>query len=302
VRVLRLVTATPIEEKILATANEKLDHEAKVIEAGRFNQTSNASERKEMLQRLIMQSVNDDDEEESNITTDEDINEMLARSNPEFGMTREDEVLRYNEMDAEREAATRESRLLTEEGLPEWIRHAEELLNARKAAELGPKVEVDMAPRERKTAGYKDELSERDWSRMLESGMEREEFVASEAERKRKLEERRQRAAEAEEDEEPSPPDLGSVPPRKRGKKEAEHQASAAAAGAAVAMAAAALSSHLIASVAPVKTSPSESSVSRATYVERRFCSALGSSSYLRSASSCSLFSICRLAPMKVTP
>ena len=75
---------------------------------------------------------------------------------------------------------------------------------------------------------------------MLESGMEREEFVASEAERKRKLEERRQRAAEAEEDEEPSPPDLGSVPPRKRGKKEAEHQASAAAAGAAVAMAAAA--------------------------------------------------------------
>ena len=30
VRVLRLVTATPIEEKILATANEKLDQEAKV--------------------------------------------------------------------------------------------------------------------------------------------------------------------------------------------------------------------------------------------------------------------------------
>ena len=29
---LRLVTATPIEEKILATANEKLDQEAKVIE------------------------------------------------------------------------------------------------------------------------------------------------------------------------------------------------------------------------------------------------------------------------------
>ena len=29
---LRLVTATPIEEKILATANEKLDQEAKVID------------------------------------------------------------------------------------------------------------------------------------------------------------------------------------------------------------------------------------------------------------------------------
>ena len=65
------MTATPIEEKILATANEKLDQEAKVIEAGKFNQTSNALERKEMLQRLIMQSVNDDDDDESNITTDE---------------------------------------------------------------------------------------------------------------------------------------------------------------------------------------------------------------------------------------
>ena len=46
-RVLRLITASPIEEKILATANEKLDQEAKVIEAGKFNQTSNALERKE---------------------------------------------------------------------------------------------------------------------------------------------------------------------------------------------------------------------------------------------------------------
>ena len=53
------------------------------------------------------------------------------------------------------QAATSESRLLTEAELPEWIRDAEALLNARKAAELGPKVEVDMAPRERKSAGYK---------------------------------------------------------------------------------------------------------------------------------------------------
>ena len=49
VRVLRLITASPIEEKILATANEKLDQEAKFIEAGKFNQTSDASERREVL-------------------------------------------------------------------------------------------------------------------------------------------------------------------------------------------------------------------------------------------------------------
>ena len=73
-------------------------------------------------------------QEESNITTDEDINEMLARSNPDLAMTREDEVARYNEMDAEREAVARESRLLTEAELPEWLHRAEALLNARKAA------------------------------------------------------------------------------------------------------------------------------------------------------------------------
>ena len=41
VRVLRLVTATPIEEKILATANEKLDQEAKVIEGANPNPNPN---------------------------------------------------------------------------------------------------------------------------------------------------------------------------------------------------------------------------------------------------------------------
>ena len=41
VRVLRLVTATPIEEKILATANEKLDQEAKVIEGANPNPIPN---------------------------------------------------------------------------------------------------------------------------------------------------------------------------------------------------------------------------------------------------------------------
>ena len=43
VRVLRLVTATPIEEKILATANEKLDQEAKVIERAHPNPNPNPS-------------------------------------------------------------------------------------------------------------------------------------------------------------------------------------------------------------------------------------------------------------------
>ncbi len=59
VRVLRLVTASPIEEKILATATDKLNSEAMVIGAGKFNQTSDASERREMLQKIIAQSADE---------------------------------------------------------------------------------------------------------------------------------------------------------------------------------------------------------------------------------------------------
>ena len=50
---------TPEQEKILATANDKLANEAMYIEAGKFNQTSDASERREMLQRLIAQSADE---------------------------------------------------------------------------------------------------------------------------------------------------------------------------------------------------------------------------------------------------
>ena len=143
VRVLRLVTASPIEEKILATANEKLDAEAKIIEAGKFNQTSNASERREMLQRLLAQSA--DEPEEGGIPEDEDVNQMMARPNPALGLSREQELERMRQLD---EARLREPRgrdaagagsggLLALDELPPWLAQTEVLLQAR--ARGGPR-------------------------------------------------------------------------------------------------------------------------------------------------------------------
>ena len=217
VRVLRLVTATPIEEKILATANEKLDREAKIIEAGKFNQTSNASERREMLQRLIQQAHDDEHDPES-IPQDEDINEMLARANPDKELSREEELERYAQLDEQRVQQQRgAARLCTELELPPWLRETEQLLAERRertaaAQAANPGAADDelahllgepsepLAPRERRTTGYREELSERDWNRLLQSGLEKDEFLAREEERKRKIEERRERkeAAEAE--------------------------------------------------------------------------------------------------------
>ena len=50
VRVLRLMTVNSVEERILAAAKYKLNMDEKVIQAGRFNNTSSGSERRQLLQ------------------------------------------------------------------------------------------------------------------------------------------------------------------------------------------------------------------------------------------------------------
>ena len=208
VRVLRLITASPIEEKILATANEKLDQEAKIIEAGKFNQTSDASERRETLQKLLAQSA-DDAGEEAGIPTDEEINEMIARPNPKLNLTREEEVEKLNAMDTERleksssnkkgggGGSGRSSALLTDADLPAWLGEAE-LLQAQKKEADG--MDVVDGPRERKaTSGGESskaqtELSERDFTRWAQTGLDLEEWKAQEEVRSGRSRRRRRRA------------------------------------------------------------------------------------------------------------
>ena len=75
---------------------------------------------------------------------------MVARTNAPLGLSQEEEVARYNEMDAERDARCVESRLVEPHELPEWLHRAEALLNERK---LAPDTDAELlAPRERKQA------------------------------------------------------------------------------------------------------------------------------------------------------
>lgn len=53
VRVLRLVCENSIEERILARANFKLDIDAKIIQAGKFDNKSSAQDRRDMLEFLM---------------------------------------------------------------------------------------------------------------------------------------------------------------------------------------------------------------------------------------------------------
>lgn len=78
VLVLRLVTASTIEEDILERAQFKLDLDNKVIQAGLFNQVATDEDRRDLLRQLL-QKVDKDQKLSSR-----DINEIVARSDEEF--------------------------------------------------------------------------------------------------------------------------------------------------------------------------------------------------------------------------
>eukprot|EP00210_Caulerpa_lentillifera_P001183 g1139.t1 len=110
VLVLTLVCAGTIEEAIMERANEKRDIDAKVIQAGMFNDKSTYTERQQLLKDLLKKGF---DASTSNITTEMEVNELIARSR--------DELLIFEEMDDEEEDAGYQTRLLAEDEVPDWV-------------------------------------------------------------------------------------------------------------------------------------------------------------------------------------
>ena len=85
VRVYRLVTNTRIEETILTKAAHKRNVEAKVIEAGLFNAKSTDYERRERLRNLLKNDEDDDSvHDENEFLSDQQLNEVIARTPEEF--------------------------------------------------------------------------------------------------------------------------------------------------------------------------------------------------------------------------
>ena len=113
VRVYRLVTNTLLEEAILTKAAYKKEVDAKVIQAGLFNNKSTDVERRERLRNLLK---NEDEEEETNeneFLSDQQLNEVIARDDEEFDL--------YENMDRERrEKEWYKTRLMQEE-FTDWM-------------------------------------------------------------------------------------------------------------------------------------------------------------------------------------
>lgn len=77
-RVLRFVTCSAVEEQILGRATEKLRLDAKVIQAGKFNNKSTNQDRKEAL-RAVLEEDNEDYDQEG-VASDEQVPLALALS------------------------------------------------------------------------------------------------------------------------------------------------------------------------------------------------------------------------------
>lgn len=123
VRVFRLVSHNSVEEKILERATFKLDVDAKVIQAGMFNNFANDRMRKAMLESLLRDEENK--EEAELVTDDEQINGLIARDEAEYNL--------YQQMDKERQAAELAEakklglaapvpRLMQDDELPEYLK------------------------------------------------------------------------------------------------------------------------------------------------------------------------------------
>lgn len=95
VRVFRLITQTNIEEEMLSKASHKKNMDEKIIKAGNFHNQSNQKDRNQKLQEILKMEREEEDQK-NEVPDDEQINEMLARSEEEKKLFDEMDLQRYN--------------------------------------------------------------------------------------------------------------------------------------------------------------------------------------------------------------
>ncbi|CAL2041348.1 unnamed protein product [Caenorhabditis brenneri] len=185
VRVLRLITANSVEEKMLAVARYKLNVDEKVIQAGKFDQRSTGAERKLMLERIIQ--ADEEEDEEEVVPDDETVNQMVARSEEEFN------TFQSMDIDRRREEANqlhRKPRLLEEQEIPEDIvKLSFDFEEQEKAREEGREI-VEQTPnqrRRRKEVDYSsDLLTDEQFMQQVEEVEDEHERTVAEKKKQRK--------------------------------------------------------------------------------------------------------------------
>ena len=204
VSVFRLVTNSPVEEKILSRATEKLNMSEIIVEAGKFDKSSveedTSEERQKMMEILLTDldmstsgdaatgTLPDEEEDEENDKEEIDFNELLlARSDDDYEI--------YSKIDSGEFHAENyflSPGLLTDpEDIPDWIRYP----NGKKENEPVAEGSLSGARRTASQAVYSDGLTERQFLKLVENQAEKEEEEA----KARKLEWKQKREKNASE-------------------------------------------------------------------------------------------------------
>ncbi|CAM6084117.1 unnamed protein product [Calypogeia fissa] len=162
VRVFVLVSVGSIEEEILERAKSKMGIDAKVIQAGLFNTTSTAQERREMLEQIMRRGA---DALGADVPSEREINRLAARSEEEFEVFEEmDEIRRTDE--------GYRGRLMEEHEVPDWVFLGSERSKPAQAEQNSKAGDANILSekRKRKEVLYTDVLSDSQWMKAIEDG------------------------------------------------------------------------------------------------------------------------------------
>ncbi|XP_042491047.1 probable ATP-dependent DNA helicase CHR12 isoform X1 [Macadamia integrifolia] len=159
VRVFVLISVGSIEEVILERAKQKMGIDAKVIQAGLFNTTSTAQDRKEMLQMIMQRGTNSLG---TDVPSEREINRLAARTDEEFWL--------FERMDEERRRKENyRSRLMEEHEVPDWA-YAVSDDKRDKSKDFETDVNKITGKRQRKEVVYADTISDVQWMKAVENG------------------------------------------------------------------------------------------------------------------------------------
>ena len=173
VRVFRLITKTIIEEAILTRASYKKNLDNKIIEAGMFNNKTSDIERQKKLEDLIKADA-EESEDENEVPDDDQLNEMISRSEEEFNLFQEMDKQRYEEEKKDMIMKTIKERpcevhhkhvnyrLMQDWEVPDWVKHEPQTIKEEEHGLLGK--------RERKKVNYTDALTESQFTKIIDEG------------------------------------------------------------------------------------------------------------------------------------
>lgn len=189
--VFRLITNSPVEEKILSRATEKLNTAALVVEAGKFNKGSvesdNSLERKQLMEILLTDfdssaaqptpkgpsektgSDNGDDEDDASAASDkEDLNELLSNNEIDYDL-----YAKFDE-DRIRKGIPLAELYTSPDDVPDWVKYpgGKEKHDKIQNGLLG---DFGDGNRKRKAVTYDDGLTEKQFLRLMDKNSIEEE-------------------------------------------------------------------------------------------------------------------------------